>query len=93
MIFASRLRTRSYVKMNGTARTTAYGYSLWEIEVYGNASDLNVAPVLTADTPKAVIGKPIGFSFEDNADWRNAITSVKLNGTAISPSNYSCDRR
>ncbi|QGQ99943.1 discoidin domain-containing protein [Paenibacillus psychroresistens] len=24
-----------YVKMNGTARTTQYGYSLWEFEVYG----------------------------------------------------------
>ena len=78
-----------YVKMNGTARTTAYGYSLWEMEVYGNASDLNAAPVLSADTPKAVIGKSVGFSFDDDANWRKAITSVKLNGTVISPSAYS----
>jgi type 1 glutamine amidotransferase len=25
-----------YVRMNGTARATAYGYSLWEFEVYGS---------------------------------------------------------
>jgi hypothetical protein len=26
-----------YVRMNGTARGTAYGYSLWEIEIYTGA--------------------------------------------------------
>lgn len=25
-----------YVRMYGTARTTGYGYSLWEFEVYGS---------------------------------------------------------
>jgi hypothetical protein len=27
--------TGRYVRMNGTVRATAYGYSLWELEVYG----------------------------------------------------------
>ena len=27
--------TGRYVRMNGTARTTQYGYSLWEFQVYG----------------------------------------------------------
>jgi len=27
-----------YIRMNGTARNTAYGYSLWEFSVYGTAS-------------------------------------------------------
>ena len=25
-----------YVRMYGTARGTPYGYSLWELQVYGN---------------------------------------------------------
>ncbi|MBC8061473.1 MAG: discoidin domain-containing protein [Clostridiaceae bacterium] len=28
-------KTGRYVRMNGTARTTGYGYSLWGFEVYG----------------------------------------------------------
>jgi beta-glucanase (GH16 family) len=29
--------TGRYLRMNGTARTTPYGYSLWELEVWGEA--------------------------------------------------------
>lgn len=29
--------TARYVRINGTSRTTAYGYSIYELEVYGNA--------------------------------------------------------
>jgi len=28
--------TGRYVRMNGTARATQYGYSLWEFQVYGS---------------------------------------------------------
>ncbi|SNT65116.1 hypothetical protein SAMN05216276_11662, partial [Streptosporangium subroseum] len=28
--------TGRYVRVNGTQRATAYGYSLWEFEVYGS---------------------------------------------------------
>ena len=30
-----------YVRMNGTARATAYGYSLWEFEIYGGVAPTN----------------------------------------------------
>ena len=33
-----------YVRMNGTARATAYGYSLWEFEVYGTAGSPTATP-------------------------------------------------
>ena len=38
--------TGRYVRMRGTARGTGYGYSLWELEVYGAAA--NNPPVLTS---------------------------------------------
>ncbi|GLY32261.1 hypothetical protein Kisp02_56260 [Kineosporia sp. NBRC 101731] len=38
-----------YVRMNGTARATAYGYSLFEFQVYGGTSTDPTLP--TSDTP------------------------------------------
>jgi F5/8 type C domain len=46
-----------YVRMNGTARATAYGYSLWEFQVYGGATptcgSTNVAQGRTATATSA----------------------------------------
>ncbi len=43
--------TGKYVRMYGTARTTGYGYSLWEFEVYGTGAANSVAtPVITPAT-------------------------------------------
>ena len=49
--FASAVTGR-YVRMNGTARTTGYGYSLWGFEVYGTSGVINpvVIPVITPGT-------------------------------------------
>jgi len=33
-----------YVRIYGTARATAYGYSLWEMEVYGTAGTSTPTP-------------------------------------------------
>jgi hypothetical protein len=38
-----------YVRMNGTARATPYGYSLWEFQVFTNAGPTPTLP--TSDTP------------------------------------------
>ncbi len=38
--------TGRYVRLYGTARATAYGYSLWELEIYGTAPVTNHPPVL-----------------------------------------------
>ncbi|GAB7045894.1 discoidin domain-containing protein [Catenuloplanes indicus JCM 9534] len=41
-----------YVRMNGTARATAYGYSLWEFQVFGSGVGPTGSPTLpTSDTP------------------------------------------
>ncbi|MBW4082279.1 discoidin domain-containing protein [Paenibacillus sp. S150] len=40
--------TARYVRLSGTARTTGYGYSLWEFEVYGTAvANQAAAPVFS----------------------------------------------
>ncbi|MEW1588476.1 discoidin domain-containing protein [Micromonospora vinacea] len=38
-----------YVRMNGTARATGYGYSLWEFQVYGESGGTNEPPVTPTD--------------------------------------------
>jgi len=41
-----------YVRMNGTARATAYGYSLWEFQIYtGNGSTPTPTPTVTPSGP------------------------------------------
>ncbi|MCM3630177.1 discoidin domain-containing protein [Paenibacillus glycanilyticus] len=80
-----------YVRMEGTKRTTGYGYSLFEFEVYGNESDaptLLVAPTLTADTTKNEVGQPIEITFDDDEAWRASISSLKANGTPIGNEQY-----
>jgi endoglucanase Acf2 len=42
-----------YVRINGTARGTIYGYSIWELEVYGPGSS-NIAPTANAGADKAI---------------------------------------
>jgi hypothetical protein len=50
--------TGRYIRMYGTSRGTTYGYSLWEFEVYGNASAARSAS-LTENSER--------FSLEENA--------------------------
>jgi endo-1,4-beta-D-glucanase Y len=50
-----------YVRVYGTARATAYGYSLWEFEVYGVAGGTTPPPTTTTTTPPPVPG--LGYPF------------------------------
>ncbi|WP_254777010.1 discoidin domain-containing protein [Paenibacillus sp. yr247] len=77
-----------YVKVEGTKRTTNYGYSLWEMEVFGTPASNLDAPELIADTTMNRAGQPIDISFEDFADWRSGIQAVKVNGTAVASAQY-----
>jgi endo-1,4-beta-D-glucanase Y len=43
-----------YVRINGTARATAYGYSIFELEVYGTTGPTNVAPIANAGADKTI---------------------------------------
>jgi len=46
-----------YVKINGTTRGTVYGYSLYEIEVYGSA---NGTPITKAGGDKSIVNPTTG---------------------------------
>jgi hypothetical protein len=50
-----------YLRIYGTARATQWGYSLWEIEVYGS----NITPTSTPTTPggtNVALGRPVSGS-------------------------------
>ena len=53
-----------YVRMNGTARGTAYGYSLWEFQIYGETT---TNPDPTCGTTNAAQGRPATASSTENA--------------------------
>ncbi|MBO7744630.1 discoidin domain-containing protein [Paenibacillus sp. MWE-103] len=78
-----------YVKVTGTERTTNYGYSLYDFEVYGDADGLPSAPELNADATDAAVGQPIVVTFDDDAAWRSAIAAVKLGGAALGAGQYA----
>ncbi|GAA2086516.1 hypothetical protein GCM10009759_07280 [Kitasatospora saccharophila] len=53
--------TGRYVRMYGTARTTQYGYSLWEFQVYGTAAPSGCG------TQNAALNRPATASSAENA--------------------------
>jgi hypothetical protein len=54
--------TGRYVRMNGTVRGTAYGYSLWEFQVYGSSNSGSAC-----STTDAALNKPATSSSTENA--------------------------
>lgn len=57
-ILFTELTSTRYIKITGTARTTEYGYSIWELAVYGT-DDKKVDETTTAEpTTRPVITKP-----------------------------------
>lgn len=53
------------------------------------AATVSGPPALTADTTDNSIDKSLVITFADNALWRTSITSIKVDGTALSTSKYS----
>jgi endo-1,4-beta-D-glucanase Y len=49
-----------YVRVYGTARGTAYGYSLWELEVYGTSGGTPPTTTTTTPPPPSGLGYPFG---------------------------------
>ena len=56
--------TGRYVRMYGTARATAYGYSLWEFQVYGSTGGGSAC-----GTTDAALGRPTTASSLENATF------------------------
>ncbi|NUT06150.1 MAG: coagulation factor 5/8 type domain-containing protein [Hamadaea sp.] len=52
-----------YVRMNGTARATPYGYSLWEFQVYGEFT------TSSCGTGNAALNRPATASSTENATF------------------------
>ncbi|MCD1259250.1 discoidin domain-containing protein [Paenibacillus athensensis] len=78
-----------YVRLTGTVRGTQYGYSLWELEVYGSGSTTQTPPALTADSTLNNVGQPMDITFTDNSAWRSAISAVKVDGTTVATNQYT----
>ncbi|MEV4230367.1 discoidin domain-containing protein [Streptomyces bobili] len=53
-----------YVRMQGVQRATAWGYSLWEFQVFGTSGGTGPS---TCDTANAARGKPASASSTENA--------------------------
>ncbi|WP_135555139.1 hemoblobin-interacting domain-containing protein [Paenibacillus cymbidii] len=47
------------------------------------------APALAADAADNTIGQPMEITFTDNADWRAAITSIRLDGLTVTGDVYT----
>ncbi len=58
--------TGRYVRMNGTARGTPYGYSLWEFQVYGSTG---TTPAAGCGTSDAAQGRPATASSTESAAY------------------------
>jgi xyloglucan-specific exo-beta-1,4-glucanase len=71
-----------YVRMNGTARGTVYGYSLWEFEVFGTAGGPPTAPTsLTATAGNTQVALSWNAS--------SGATSYNLKRSTVNGSGYA----
>jgi hypothetical protein len=64
-----------YVRMNGTARATVYGYSLWEFQVYGGTA------TATCGTTNAALSKTYTASSAENTGSAAALAFDGNTGT------------
>jgi beta-glucanase (GH16 family) len=71
-----------YVRLRGTARGTGYGYSLWELEVYGAASNARLA--LTANASAQADARPELTLYPNPAS-----TTAALSGVAAYPATVA----
>ncbi|WP_163195470.1 carbohydrate binding domain-containing protein, partial [Clostridium thermarum] len=47
------------------------------------------APMLVADTADNRVGNVVDITFIDNAEWREAITAIKVNGSTLATDKYT----
>ncbi len=81
--------TGRFVRIYGTARTTVYGYSIFELEVYGNsvARIGDFSEALAIETGAALFPSPTSTEVALKANFSEAglvqVTFSDLNGTAV----------
>ncbi len=66
-----------YVRMYGTERTTPYGYSLFEFEVYGSEGDINIPPtaVISANPTSGYLPLTVSLDASGSTDPDGTIVS------------------
>ena len=76
-----------FVKVNGTARTTAYGYSIYELQVYGGGATNvgTVPPAPTGLTATAVSSSQINLSWSASS----GATSYNVKRATVSGGPYT----
>ncbi|HWQ41474.1 MAG TPA: cell wall-binding repeat-containing protein [Desulfosporosinus sp.] len=55
----------------------------------GQQTSLLTPPLLSADSTDNTLGKAVDLTFTDNSAWRNAISSITVDGTVLPPSQYT----
>jgi hypothetical protein len=74
--------TGRFVRINGTARTTQWGYSIWELEVYGTSAGARMATQALTFEDAEDDGNEISF-YPNPADDLIYLEGVE-DGTTIS---------
>ena len=85
--FVATATSIQYVRLTGTARTTAYGYSLYEFEVHGKSSGVNI-PVTGVTLAPATASINVGLTQKLTAtvtpsNATNQNVSYKSSNTAV----------
>ncbi len=64
-----------YVRINGTARATNWGYSIWELQIYGEEATSELTSIeITPNTAKAIVGDQQTFIATGYDQFGNEIT-------------------
>ncbi|MBC7450521.1 MAG: discoidin domain-containing protein, partial [Cytophagales bacterium] len=69
-----------YLRVYGTSRGTGWGYSIFELEVYGNNTPTNVLPTVTLDSPlnNQIIGAGTIYLYATATDSDGSIAKVEF---------------
>ncbi len=84
--------TGRYIRMYGTVRGTAYGYSLWEFEVYTGSTVPTNTPVATNTATKALTFTPTATNTATATRTSTATATAIATTTACGTTNVALNR-
>ncbi|MER5640162.1 discoidin domain-containing protein [Kitasatospora sp. NPDC002227] len=90
--------TGRYLRLNGQARGTAYGYSLWELQVYGTPAAAACGstdaaqghPATTSSTENAGTAASAAFDGDPATRWSSAFTDAQWLQVDLGSSQQIC---